>query len=306
MDMGYRIISKHCLSPNTDDTVIGKNYEITVSAPDVAQKALGGNFVIIRVDEAGERTPLTVADYDRTNGTITMVVQAIGVSTSKIAKLEVGDEIKDFVGPLGKNAHIGKYDKPVVLIGGGVGIAPIYPQAKELKALGNEVIVILGARNKDLLFWEDKFSGMVDEVIITTDDGSKGRKGFVTDALKELMLSRDLERVIAIGPLIMMKFVSQLTDGHDPSLPTVPTTVSLNTIMVDGTGMCGGCRFLTKSGKMKYACVDGPDVDGHDVDFGNLMSRNSRFKCQEEECLSEYDHACMLEPKIKKIEEGRK
>jgi ferredoxin--NADP+ reductase len=277
---------------------VGKNFEFVILAPDVAQKAYGGNFVIVRVDEVGERTPLTVADYDRDAGTITVVVQAIGVSTSKMARLNEGDELIDFVGPLGKNAHIIKYDHPVVLIGGGVGIAPIYPQAKELKAVGNHVIVILGSRSKDLLFWEEKFQDLADEIIITTDDGSKGRKGFVTDALKEIMQTKTIDRVIAIGPLIMMKFVAQLTNGEGTDLPNVPTTVSLNSLMVDGTGMCGSCRYVTNSGETFYACVDGPDVDGHDVNFNNLLQRNARFQCQEGECLDEYEHACLLDEQI--------
>lgn len=292
--MGYRIVAKRNLSPMEDGKVVGKNYEFEIEAPLVAKKARGGNFVILRVDEVGERTPLTVADYDAEKGTITMVVQAIGVSTSKLAKLNEGDELIDFVGPLGKDAHIMKYDHPVVLVGGGVGIAPIFPQAKELKAAGNEVIVILGARTKELLFWEDKFKAFADQVIVTTDDGSYGRKGFVTDALKDLMIAGPISQVIAIGPLIMMKFVTRLTSGEGTDLPKVPTTVSLNTIMCDGTGMCGSCRFLTKEGKTLYACVDGPDVDGHDVDFDNLMKRNARFVNTEKECLDEYDQACMM------------
>ncbi len=286
--MGAKILKKKFLNP--DQSVA----EIVVEAPLIAKKATGGNFLILRLDEKGERFPLTVADYDREKGTITMVVMAIGKSTTQLAKLEPGDIINDLVGPLGKKAHIIKYANPVVLVGGGVGIAPIYPQAKELKEIGNEVYVILGARNKDLLFWQDKFESILDKehVIITTDDGSLGKKGFVTDRLKEIITSQKIDQVVAIGPLIMMKFVALLTNGKTEGIPEVPTTVSLNTIMIDGTGMCGGCRFKTLQGKIKYACVDGPDVDGHDVDFNNLLKRNSRFSKVEKIRLEKYHENC--------------
>ncbi len=293
----YKILKKRYLNP--EETL----FEMEIEAPLMSKKARGGNFVIVRLYEEGERMPLTVADYNREKGTITVVVQAIGKSTQYMSALEEGEEILDFVGPLGKAARIEKYDNPVVLIGGGVGIAPIYPQAKELKEAGNTVIVIMGARTKSLLFWKEKMKAIADEVIITTDDGSAGRKGFVTDALKELMQNRDLDRVIAIGPLIMMKFVADLTRGGN-KLPHIPTTVSLNTIMVDGTGMCGGCRFQTLDGETKFACVDGPDVDGHNVDFDNVMSRNKRFNKQEAKCLAHYENkSCKLYDKISNEEE---
>ncbi|MHA1886737.1 MAG: sulfide/dihydroorotate dehydrogenase-like FAD/NAD-binding protein [Promethearchaeota archaeon] len=285
--MGWKILDKKFL--NSEQSV----FEMVIEAPAMAKKAHGGNFVILRLSEHGERFPLTVADYDREKGTITIVVMKVGKSTSELSLMEAGDEILDFIGPLGKNAHIEKYENPVVLVGGGVGIAPIFPQAKELKAAGNHVIAILGARTKDLLFWEDKFRQVVDEVIVTTDDGSYGKKGFVTDRLKELMESRPLSHVIAIGPIIMMKFVAKLTNGEN-GLPKIPTTVSLNPIMVDGTGMCGGCRFLTLDKKTKFACVEGPDVDGHNVDFDNLMARNSRFQRVEHERLEKFEHECKL------------
>ena len=278
-------------------------FEMKIEAPLVAKKAHGGNFVIVRLHKKGERVPLTVADYDREKGTVSIVVQPLGKSTQYMATLEEGERILDFVGPLGKKAHIEEYKNPVVLVGGGVGIAPIYPQAKELKEAGNEVICIIGARNEKLLFWQDKLKNVSDELIICTDDGSAGREGFVTDALRDLMKQKELSRVIAIGPLIMMKFVAELTRG-EKDLPKVPTTVSLNPIMVDGTGMCGGCRFSTLDGQVKFACVDGPDVDGHNVDFDNLISRNSRFECEEEECLTHYEeHACKLDDKIEELEE---
>ncbi len=285
--MGTKIVSKIFLNP--EHTV----FEMIVEAPLIAKKAHGGNFIILRIDEYGERVPLTVADFDREKGTITMVIMAVGKSTTQLSKLEPGEQIVDFIGPLGNIAHIKKYENPVVFVGGGVGIAPCYPQAKDMKEAGNYVISILGARTKNLLFWEDKFKEVCDEVIITTDDGSYGKKGFVTDRLKELMQQRPLSHVIAIGPLIMMKFVSLLTNGeNDEGLPKVPTTVSLNTIMVDATGMCGGCRFQTLHGETKFACVDGPDVDGHDVDFNNLFKRNSRFVRVEKNRLEKYNEQC--------------
>ncbi|MHA1672635.1 MAG: sulfide/dihydroorotate dehydrogenase-like FAD/NAD-binding protein [Promethearchaeota archaeon] len=285
--MGWKILEKKYLNP--DQTL----FELVIAAPDIAKKAKGGNFVILRLSEYGERFPLTVADYDREKGTITIVVMKTGKSTTELSMLKVGEEILDFVGPLGKCAHIDKYEHPVVLVGGGVGIAPIYPQAKELKDKGNKVIAILGARTKELVFWEEKFRALEVEVIITTDDGTHGQKGFVTDRLRELMEKQPLGRVIAIGPLIMMKFVALLTNG-EKGLPKIPTTVSLNPIMVDGTGMCGGCRFLTLDGQIKFACVDGPDVDGHNVDYDNLMARNSRFQKVEIERKEEFDHKCRL------------
>lgn len=296
--MGHKIISKTFLNP--EHSV----FELIIKAPQIAQKASGGNFLILRIDEKGERFPLTVADYNREEGTITMVVMAIGKSTTQLAKLEVGEEIMDLVGPLGKKAHIKKFPNPVVLVGGGVGIAPIYPQAKELKEAGNEIIIILGARTANLLFWKEKFDIIADEVIITTDDGTIGRKGLVTHVLEEIITSRPISQVIAIGPLIMMKFVALLTNGSKEGVPKVPTTVSLNTIMVDGTGMCGGCRFQQLDGGTKYACVDGPDVDGHNVDFDNLLKRNSRFLRVEKVRLSHYNEKCRAEAKFCEENEG--
>lgn len=293
-----KILKKRFL--NEDKTL----FEIVVEAPQIAKKAHGGNFVMLRLSEKGERFPLTIADYDRAKGTISMVVLAIGKSTTELSMKGPGDEILDFVGPLGQNAHIKKYDNPVVVVGGGVGIAAIYPQAKELKDAGNYVISILGARNKNLLFWQEEFKPISDEIIITTDDGSEGKKGTVVDALRELMQSKKIDRVIAIGPLVMMKFVAQLTNGK-ADLPKINTTVSLNPIMVDGTGMCGGCRFQTMHGETKFACVDGPDVDGHDVDFENLLSRNRRFQTVEKEAMHRFD-SCKVELQIKKMAENNK
>ena len=296
--MGHKIVSKTFLNP--DHTV----FELVVKAPQIAQKAAGGNFLILRIDEKGERFPLTVADYNREENTITMVIMAIGKSTTQLAKLEAGEEIMDLVGPLGTKAHIMKYPHPVVLVGGGVGIAPIYPQAKELKDAGNEIIIILGARTKNLLFWQEKFETIADEIFITTDDGTAGRKGLVTHVLEEIITSKPISQVISIGPLIMMKFVALLTNGSQEGIPKVPTTVSLNTIMVDGTGMCGGCRFQQLDGETKYACVDGPDVDGHNVDFDNLLKRNSRFVKVEKKRMTHYNEKCRAEAKYCEDNDG--
>jgi NAD(P)H-flavin reductase len=280
--MANEILSKKYL--NADKTL----YELVVSEPLIAQHARSGNFVILRINQTGERFPLTIADYDRQAGTITMVVMAVGKSTNHLATFEVGDRINDLVGPLGVSVPIQKYEQPIVFVGGGVGIAPLYPQVKELKAAGNTVITILGARTKDLLFWEDKFQEVSDQLILTTDDGSYGAKGLVTDRLKEVMNTQEIAQVTAIGPLVMMKYVALTTGGDQP----IPTTVSLNTLMVDGTGMCGGCRFRTLNGETRFACVDGPDVDGHDVDFDNLIKRNRRFWGEEKKRLHEYQKEC--------------
>ncbi len=283
--MPYQILEKKEL---------GKNailFEMLLDTPLIAKKSYAGNFIIIRINEAGERIPLTIADYDREKGTITIVFQVVGKSTKLLSNLEVGDSILDIVGPLGNRIHIQKYEYPVVIIGGGVGIAPCYPQAKELKAAGNKIISILGARNSGLLFWRDKMRSVSDELIICADDGSEGIKGVVTDPLKELLERKKLSIVIAIGPLIMMKYVCLTTNGSN-DLPKVKTYVSLNTIMIDGTGMCGGCRFSTIDGEINFACVDGPDVDGHIVDFDNLLKRAKRFIDQEKESLEYYDCQC--------------
>jgi len=282
IDLENRVLSKRFL--NSDRSL----FELVVRETLISQHAQGGNFVILRNCETGERFPLTIADYDREAGTITMVIMAIGKSTTQLADFEVGDRIQDIVGPLGKSVSVKQYSKPVVFIGGGVGIAPLYPQVKEMKEAGNRTIAILGARSKDLLFWTSKFKNVSDQLIITTDDGSYGQKGFVTDRLVEVMNSVEIGHVTAIGPLAMMRAVASTTNIDSP----IPTTVSLNTLMVDGTGMCGGCRFLTQGGETKFACVDGPDVNGHDVDFDNLIQRNRRFIHQEQAALEEYQDEC--------------
>jgi len=283
--MPYKILEKKELGNS------GLLFEMVLYTPLIAQKSHAGNFVLLRVNETGERFPLTIADYDREKGTITIVFQVVGKSTKLLSHQNADDEILDVVGPLGNKIHIQKYDHPVVIIGGGVGIAPCYPQAKELKEAGNRIITIIGARNTDLLFWREKMCSVSDELIICTDDGTEGIKGVVTEPLKEIIVKQKISIVIAIGPLIMMKYVALTTDGSG-DLPKVKTYVSLNTIMIDGTGMCGGCRFSTIEGDIYFACVDGPDVDGHMVDFDNLLKRSSRFVDQEKESLRRYDHEC--------------
>ena len=291
--MPYEILEKKELGSS------GIIYEMVLRTPLIAKKAHAGNFVLIRINETGERIPLTIADYDREKGTITLVIQVVGKSTKLICNQNVGDQILDVVGPLGNEIHIKKYENPIVVIGGGIGIAPCFPQAKELRDAGNEIISILGARNKSLLIWKEKMKSVSDELIITTDDGSEGIKGVVTDPLKQIMQKRKISLVIAIGPLVMMKYVTLTTNGSG-DLPKVKTFVSLNTIMVDGTGMCGCCRFSTLEGDIQFACVDGPDVDGHIVNFDNLLKRADRFLEQERESLECYEEECRALEKLKK------
>lgn len=246
-----------------------------VKAPFIARKAQAGQFIIFRVDEHGERIPLTIADYDREAGTVTIIFQTIGNSTKELAQLNEGDFIQDFVGPLGVASHFENVKKAAV-IGGGVGCAIAYPQAKLLHSMGVEVDVIAGFRNKDIAILEDEMKAVSDHLVITTDDGSYGKKGFVTNALQELIdAGNQYDVVVAIGPIPMMKFVCEVTKPYG-----IKTIVSLNPIMIDGTGMCGGCR-VTVDGKVKFACVDGPDFDGHLVDFDELMRRNSVYKREE-------------------------
>ncbi len=243
-----------------------------VDAPHIAKKAEPGQFIILRVDKEGERIPLTIADYDREKGTITIIFQIVGATTEKLNHLNEGDMIEDFVGPLGTPSHIEPNTK-VAVIGGGVGCAIAYPVAKKLHKSGCTVHSIVGFRNKDLVILEDEFKNVSDKYIKMTDDGSDGEKGLVTDALKKLIESGEkYDEVIAIGPLIMMKFVALTTKEYG-----IKTTVSMNPIMIDGTGMCGGCR-LSVGGETKFACVDGPDFDGHKVDFDEAMARGTMYK----------------------------
>ena len=267
----FKIVNKRVLNPSV--------VLMDIQAPFIAKKAKAGQFIIFRIDEQGERVPLTIADYDRENGTITIIFQIVGKSTERLAALNKGDALLYVAGPLGIPTHIDENAKKVCVIGGGVGCAIAYPQAKELFEKGVEVDVIAGFRSRDIVILEEEFSKKCKELIICTDDGSYGKKGFVTDALKEQIESgKKYDAVIAIGPVPMMKFVCAVTKPYD-----IKTIVSLNPIMIDGTGMCGGCR-VTVGGQIKYACVDGPDFDGHQVDFDELMKRNSTYREQEHDC----------------------
>ncbi len=260
---------------------------LKIAAPFVAKKAEPGQFIIFRIDEEGERVPLTIADFDREAGTVTIIFQKVGKSTVRLGAMNVGDALKDFVGPLGVASHFGGEVKKAAIIGGGLGTAIAYPQAKKLHSLGVDVTSICGFRNKDLIILEDEMNAVSDKLIITTDDGSNGNQGFVTTALEnEITGGAAFDLVIAIGPLIMMKFVSQLTKKYG-----IKTIVSMNPIMVDGTGMCGGCR-VTVGGETKFACVDGPDFDGHQIDFDEAMRRSQMYKSQEKQSLE--DHQCKI------------
>ena len=268
----YKIIEKRRLNKQVTF--------MTLDAPFVARKVQAGQFVIIRIDEKGERIPLTVADFDREAGTLSIIFHAVGLSTKRLATLNVGDFIADCVGPLGLPTEFGEPKKAIV-IGGGVGCAIAYPQAKALHNMGIKVDVIAGFRSKDIVILEDEMKSVCDNLHITTDDGTYGEKGFVTDVLKRLLKAGGVDLVIAIGPVPMMKFVSITTKPY-----SVKTIVSLNPIMIDGTGMCGGCR-VSVGGEVKFACVDGPDFDGHLVDFDELMRRNTLFKEEE-------SHSCRM------------
>ena len=258
-----------------------------IEAPAVAAACQPGQFIILMIHEEGERIPLTIADFDREAGTITVVVQAIGTSTRHLQTLGKGDSISNFIGPLGMPSEIEKVGT-VVLAGGGVGVAPIYPIARALKAAGNKVISIIAARNQSLLVWEDKMREISDELIVTTDDGSRGHHCLVTEPLKQLCEAGGIDLIYAIGPAIMMKFCAKTTKAYG-----VKTLVSLNSIMVDGTGMCGGCR-VSVGGETKFVCVDGPEFDGHQVDFDLLMSRQRQYLKQERESLDAYlSHAAV-------------
>lgn len=274
----YEILKKEELSPNV--------YAMEIDAPRVAKKAEPGQFIILRVDEEGERIPLTIADFNHETGCILIVFQVIGASTMKLAAMEVGDSLRDFVGPLGHPSEIRKLDGTMVVVGGGIGVAPTYPIARAMHEAGNKVIAIMGAKTKDILIMEEEMRQVTDEVLVTTDDGSYGIKGFVTNAVEELVRRGEkIAQVTAIGPVIMMKSVADATRPH-----AIPTVVSLNPIMVDGTGMCGGCR-VTVGGETKFACVDGPEFDGHAVDFKGLMSRQRMYRDLEAE---EKEHVCRI------------
>ena len=258
-----------------------------IEAPFIAKKAKAGQFIIFRVDEQGERVPLTIAGYDREKGTVTIIFQKVGFSTIALGNLKEGDYIRDFVGPLGRPTAVeGK--KKVCVVGGGVGCAIALPSAKAFKEAGAEVTVIVGFRSKDIVILEDEFKAVADRFVMMTDDGSYGRHGLVTQPLKEMLeAGEEFDEVLAIGPIPMMKFVSLTTKPFGTH-----TVVSLNPIMVDGTGMCGGCR-VTVGGETKFACVDGPEFDGHQVDYAELMSRNSTYRDREAEVKEQ--HTCRIE-----------
>ena len=260
----YKILEKKALNPTVTKMVI--------EAPLVARKAEPGQFIIFRASEDGERVPLTIADYDREKGTVTIIFQIVGGATMDLNALNEGECLTDFVGPLGTPSHVEGLKK-VAVVGGGVGCAIAYPIAKKLHSLGAEVHAVVGFRNKDLVILEDEFRAVSEKLVMMTDDGSYGEKGVVTNALEALIKEgNQYDEVIAIGPLIMMKFVCKLTKEYG-----IKTIVSMNPIMIDGTGMCGGCR-LTVGGKTKFACVDGPDFDGHEVDFDEAMHRGGMYR----------------------------
>ncbi len=266
----YRILDR--------DDLTSEIHLLKIEAPGVAKKAQAGQFIIVRIDEKGERIPLTIADWDEKEGSVTIVFMEVGTSTRKLASLNIGDSIVDFVGPLGRPTEIEQFGT-VVCVAGGFAIATIMPIARTMRKAGNRVVSIMGFRTKNLVFWEERLSSVSDELIVTTDDGSYKRKGLVTEPLKELLQETRIERVIAIGPTVMMKFSSLTTKPFG-----VKTIVSLNPIMVDGTGMCGCCR-VSVGGETKFACVDGPDFDGHEVDWDLLMKRQRTYLDEEKESL---------------------
>jgi len=266
----YEILKKRRLAPNV--------VEYTIFAPMVSKHCLPGQFIILRVDEDGERVPFTICDYSRENQSVAILVQEVGYTTYKLSTLNEGDCLHDFVGPLGNPTDLDKY-KSVLLVGGGIGSAVIYPQAKGLFTKGKNVDVVVGARNKDLLMYVDEFKANCSNLYLITDDGSSGKKGFVTDMIKELSETKSYDCVFAVGPLPMMRGVCNLTKELG-----IETIVSMNSMMVDGTGMCGCCR-LTVDGKTKYACIDGPEFDGHLIDFDEAIQRSKIYKEHEHDCF---------------------
>jgi sulfide dehydrogenase subunit beta len=277
----YEIVAREDFSDVT--------YLLEVSHPRMSRAARPGQFVIVMSSPEGERIPLTIADFDPTRGTITLVIQAVGKTTREMQRdCHVGTHLHALVGPMGIPSHIGKAKK-VLCVGGGLGVAPVYPQARGFKQAGAYVIGVVGFRNRELIFWEDKFSAVCDELIVCTDDGSAGVHGRVTEGIR-LAIERhpDIEECVAIGPPIMMKSCAEATRPH-----RIKTMVSLNPVMVDGTGMCGGCRVKLASG-IKFACVDGPDFDGHEVDFDDLMSRLGRYRAVEQQAVARFEESCRM------------
>lgn len=273
----YKILTKKILNSQVK--------LLEIDAPLIAKKAQPGQFIILRINEEGERIPLTIADFDASKGTVTIIFQEVGKTTRLLGTLNEGDALLDFVGPLGVASHLEGYKK-VAVIGGGLGTAIAYPQAKKLFGLGAQVDSIIGFRNKDLIILEDEIKKVSTNTFVTTDDGSNGHKGFVSDILREnIENGANYDLVIAIGPLMMMKVICDITKEYN-----IKTIVSMNPIMIDGTGMCGGCR-VTVGGETKFACVDGPDFDGHLVDFESAMNRQKMFKAEEEESSN---HKCRI------------
>ncbi|MDX1374756.1 MAG: sulfide/dihydroorotate dehydrogenase-like FAD/NAD-binding protein [Burkholderiales bacterium] len=277
----FEIVSREDLSPAT--------FLLEVRHPLMAKAAHAGQFVIVMSHAAGERIPLTIADYDRARGTVTLVIQAVGKTTREMqGRCTVGSALYGLVGPMGVPSPIG-HARKVVCVGGGLGVAPVFPQARAFKAAGAYVIGVLGFRNKDLVFWEDRFRACCDELILCTDDGSAGIKGLVTEGIRRAIETHtDIDEVVAIGPPVMMKGCAEATRPHG-----IRTIVSLNPIMVDGTGMCGGCRVKVGD-EVKFACVDGPDFDGHKVDFDDLMTRLRRYRQEEQAALERWSEQCRL------------
>ncbi len=269
----YKVIEKDFFSE--------KVFKLIIEAPDIAKSRKAGHFVIVRIDERGERIPLTIADSDIEQGTITLIIQVVGVTSAKLSKLNAGDQILDIVGPLGKATHIAKYGT-VLAAGGGVGVAPLFPIVKAMKEAGNRVITVLAARTKDLIILEEEMRKYSDEVIIMTDDGSYGKKGLVTMGMEEVIEREKVDFSMVIGPAIMMKFAALTTQKYK-----IPTEASLNTIMVDGTGMCGACR-VSVGGKTKFVCVDGPEFDAHQVDFDEMLMRLNAYKKEETEAYEQF------------------
>ena len=278
---GFEIVAREDFSDVT--------YSLEIEHPLLAKAARAGQFVIVMEHDRGERIPLTLADFDPERGTITLVIQAVGKTTREMQRnCRVGTHLHAVTGPMGIPSHIGKARR-VVCVGGGLGVAPAFPQARAYARTGTAVVGVVGYRNRNLVFWEDRFRSVCDEVIVCTDDGSAGMKGFVTDGLKRAIAEHpDIDEVIAIGPPIMMKACAEVTRPHK-----IRTMVSLNPVMVDGTGMCGGCRVKIGDG-IKFACVDGPDFDAHQVDFDDLMARLGRFRPEEQAALRKWEESCRL------------
>jgi NAD(P)H-flavin reductase len=284
-ERGFEVVTRQDFSEVT--------YLLEIRHPWMAKAANPGQFVIVMAHEHGERIPLTIADFDRAKGTVTLVIQAVGKTTREMQRdCRVGTRLYGLVGPMGIPSHIGKAKK-VLCVGGGLGVAPVYPQARAWKESGAYVIGVLGFRTRELMFWEDKFRACCDELIVCTDDGSAGLKGMVTEGMRQAIeRHRDIEECVAIGPPVMMKGCAEATRAH-----RIRTVVSLNPVMVDGTGMCGGCRVKIGD-RIKFACVDGPDFDGHLVDFDDLMFRLQRYKATEKDALQHFDENCRLRGQV--------